>query len=261
MATVRPIPQSYYYSGQGRLFMGERDPVTGRPLSLIPVGNVPELEISIAVTKFEHKESMSGQRSVDLTVITEKTPTISITLESLDPRTLAMGLWGISREEAGATVTAETIKIKPGMTFALANPGVEDVVIQVAGADIDEATNYDIDPGFGTIYVKADAADITAEVEATISYKHGDTQRLDALMTETPPERFLRFEGLNTVNGDLVLVEIPRVSFEPIASLPLINEELAQAEITANILLDPLVVTQGVSQFFTQRIVKPAVTP
>lgn len=259
MAIVRPVPQSYYYSGQGRLFMGDRDPATGRPLNMVAVGNVPNLEIQLAVQKFEHKESMSGVRSVDLTVIQEMTPTIAITFESLDPRNLVLGLWGAATEETGGSVTEETIKIKQGAIVALAHPGVTDVVITVSGSPIDADDNYDIDPGFGTIYIHEDADDVDAQdTTATISYTHSGSQRMDALMQQTPPERFLRFEGLNTVNGDLALVEISRAAFEPMQSLPLINEELAQPEITANILLDPLITASGVSQFFTQRIITPS---
>lgn len=259
MANVRPQPTSYYYSGQGRLFMGERDPVTGRPISLVAVGNVPALEIAISVQKYEHKESQSGLRSTDVTVITEQTPTINITLESFSPRNLALGVWGTTYQDAAGTVTSEEIMVSKGAIVALRNPGVTNVVITLDGEStpLDEATNYDIDPGFGTIYFKADAADITGTtpVKATVAYEHADTERLEAMMLSTPPERFLRFEGLNTINGELVVLEIPRVAFEPFQSIPLINEEIAQAEVTGNILLDSLISSTSQSKFFSQRYV------
>lgn len=84
MASVRPIPESYYYSGQGRLAIGDRNESTGALSNLVFVGNVTSLTIDIATTKFEHKESMSGGRLIDLTIIQEKNATFKFSSESLD---------------------------------------------------------------------------------------------------------------------------------------------------------------------------------
>jgi len=257
MANVRPVPESYYYSGQGRLLIGERDPNTGRPLRMYAVGNVSALEIQVAVTTVQHKESMSGDRATDLTLVTEKTPTCNITFESLSLKNLVTAFWGTETAEAAGTVTGETLVLTRGAVVPLANPGVSDLELSLSGGGtLAEEGNYDIDPAFGTIYVKADAADIPAGEEGvtvTAAYSFADHSRLDALTQVAPPERFLRFEGLNTINGDAVLVEIPRASFQPLQSLPLINEEVAQAEVTVDILLDPFI-TSG-SKYYRQRIV------
>lgn len=261
MAIVRsPIPESYYYSGQGRLLMGERDPNTGRPIRLYQVGNVPALEIQLAVTSTQHKESMSGQRSTDLTLVTEKTPTINITLESLNLRNLAAAYWGEASEEAAGSVTGEVAKLTRGAAIPLAHPGVTDLVITYddsgTPATLAETGNYDYDPDYGTIYVLADATDVPENtgLDVTIAYSYAAHSRLDALTASAAPERFLRFEGLNTLNGDAVLVEIPRASFQPAQARALINEEVGQAEIVCDILLDPKITTG--SKFFTERILK-----
>ncbi len=105
MAQIRPVPTSYYYSGQGRLGIGDRDPVTGAFDSVVYVGNVTSLAADIAVQKFEHKESMSGDRGTDLTVVQEKNATFKFTAESLKLDLLAIGLYGASSSVTGGTVT------------------------------------------------------------------------------------------------------------------------------------------------------------
>lgn len=253
MSNVRPIPESYYYSGQGRLLMGERDPATGRALNVYAVGNVTALEVQIAVTTVNHKESMSGDRAQDFTLTTEKTPTANITFESLSTKNLVTGFWGEETTEAAGVVASEPLKLMRGAVVPLANPGISDLVLTAGGSPLDEEGNYDVDPVYGTIYVKADAADVPVEgVEVTAAYSYADHSRLDALTQQAPPERFLRFEGLNTINGDAVLVEIPRASFQPLQSLALINEDVANAQVTCNVLADSFI-TSG-SKYLRQRI-------
>lgn len=263
MAQIRPIPDSYYYSGQGRLFIGERDASTGKPLNLIAVGNVPALEVQLAVTTVNHRESMSGDRATDLTLVTEKTPTVVITFESLSFNNLVAAFWGEQSAVSSGTVAAsdgEVVKIKRGGVYTTEHPGISDLSITVGGTALAEDGNYDYDPAFGTIYVKADAPDIPAggEVEATLAYSYTSHERLDALTQTAPPERFLRFEGLNTINGDSVLVEIPRAAFQPLSSFPLINEEVGQVEVTADILLDPFITTG--SRYLRERLIKSSST-
>lgn len=84
---------NYYYSGQGSLLIAERDEGTGKPKGFLPVGNVPELTINIETSKLEHKESETGSRLTDLTIITEKKGTFEFKLENLSLDNLAMGLW------------------------------------------------------------------------------------------------------------------------------------------------------------------------
>lgn len=253
---ARPIPESYYYSGQGRLAIGDRDPVTGDYSNVEFVGNVTSLTIDIATTKFEHKESMSGQRAIDKTVIQEKNATFGFTSESLILNLLSIGLYGASKGVSAGTVVSEEHVVVPGKAIPLKHPNVSDVVIttkpETGSGAVVAADTYTIDEGFGTVYIPATSALLKGS-KVTIAYAHGKYDQIDAFTQGTPPERYLRFEGLNTVNGDLRLIEIPRAAFDPLTGLEFINEEFGSGEFAGNILPDLTVTSKDNSQFFRER--------
>lgn len=257
MATVRPIPTSYYYSGQGRLGIGSRNATTGELYDLLFVGNVTSLSLDIAVTKLEHKESMSGQRSVDLTIVQEKKATFKFTGESLTLSLLADGLFGTKSTIALGTATAEIHMARRGYAIPLLHPNVSSVVIStVTGATaLVEDTDYTVDEGFGTIYISPTSTVIDADPgeTITIAYSYGAYDKLEAFTQGTPPERFLRFEGLNTINGDLRLIDIPRASLDPLTGMEFINEDVGKGEFNGNILPDLTITGTGLSQYFKER--------
>lgn len=257
MASVRPIPQSYYYSGQGRLGIGSRNNTTGELYDMLFVGNVTSLAVDIAVKKFEHKESMSGQRSIDATVIQEKNATFKFTSESLNLEPLALGLYGSRATVTGATVTNEVHLARRGYAIPLLHPNVSIVSIDtvVGPTPLVEGVDYTVDEGFGTIYISATSTVVNADPGETVNvdYTYGAHDKLEAFTQGTPPERFLRFEGLNTINGDLRIIDIYRAAFDPLTGLEFINEELGKGDFGGNILPDLTVVNPLLSQFFRER--------
>lgn len=265
MATNRTVPQSHYFSGQGRLIIGERDPKTGKALSLREVGNCTALELTVQTTKTDHKESMSGERAIDLTLVTEKSATFKVTCESISLENLVIGLWGKILTSEAATVVAEPhVAAGPGALIALDHQNVTSVVVHDTKATptVIPADQYEVDPEFGTIRFNDDyvpPAAVAPSTEAgliTVDYTGAEgTKTIHGLTEVMPPEKFVRFEGINTVDGDLVLVEFPRASFEPLASLPFINEELASFDMTGTILRDNLIKGDG-SKYFRQTYIK-----
>lgn len=260
MAVVRPVPTSYYYSGQGRLGIGDRNTTTGQLDNVVFVGNVTSLTLDIAIQKFEHKEAQSGDRSIDLTVVQEKNATFKFTSESLSLNMLALGLYGTQSAVAGATVAGETHTVKKGYAIPLKHPKLTGAptVTKVAGSVVvAAANNWDYDAGFGTIYILAGATDLIDGDAVTIGYTYGGYDKNEAFTVQTPPERYLRFEGLNTVDGGLRLLEVPRAAFDPLTGLEFINEELGNGEFAGNCLPDLTVVTQGVSRYFREKRMTP----
>lgn len=253
MAQARPIPTSYYYSGQGRLGIGTRNASTGQLDSVVFVGNVTSLTLDIAVQKFEHKESMSGARGVDQTVIQERNATFKFTSESLNLDLLAVGLYGTSSSVTGGTVVGETHVVKRGAAIPLKYPKVSSIVVKKAGTAISEATNYDWDGDFGTIHIKAAAADVSDGDAVTVDYSYAVHSKIEAFTSGTAPERYLRFEGLNTVDGSFRLVEIPRGALDPLTGLEYINEEFGSGEFNGNILPDLTITGNGLSQYFREK--------
>lgn len=259
MASVRPIPESYYYSGQGRLGIGTRNP-DGTFADVVFVGNVTSLTIDIATTKFEHKESMSGQRGIDLTIVQEKNATFTFNAESLKLDLLALGLYGASSAVSTGTVASELHEIKIGTAIPLRHPNVSAVVVEEGGTPLVEGTDYAVDEGFGTVYPLATGAGVDGDTW-DIAYTYGAYDQIDAFTQATPPERYLRFEGLNTVDGSLRLIEVPRSAFDPLTGLEFINEELGAGEFAGTILPDLTITDASKSQYFRERRVAAPVTP
>jgi hypothetical protein len=262
MATYRPTPTSYYYSGQGRLGIGDYDSTSGEFKNVVFVGNVTSLTLDIEVTKFEHKESMTGDRAVDLTIIQEKNATFSFTSESLILPLLAAGLYGTQGTQAGAAVASELHYAKRGYAIPLKHPDVSALSIEtvvgstplVEGADAGD--DYQVDFEFGTVYINSDSTVIisaTAEQQVDIAYTHAGYDYVEAFTTGTPPEKYLRFEGLNTIDGDLRLVEIYRGAFDPLTGMEFINEELGSGEFGGNALPDLTITDTAKSKYFRER--------
>lgn len=263
---------NYYYSGQGSLLAAKRDPLTGQPLGFLPIGNVPSLSLDIEITKFEHKESESGDRALDLTIVQEKKGKFTFSMESVPAENMAVGLYGESATVAGATVsTPEAITVPDdavgGMVFPLAHPKVSTVVIK----DVTDTTtyvantDYTVNPDTGTITLIA-GGDIVTDAVAAVgtgivlhaTYTHGGYVNLEAFTQEVSPERWLRFEGLNTVDGSRVLIDMFRAQFDPLTGLQLISDEIAAPEMKGSLLADPFITNPNVSKYFRQRYVTPA---
>ena len=315
--------QNYYYSGQGSVYVAQRN-AAGNPLGFRQIGNVPSLELSIDVTKFEHKESCTGQRAIDLTIVQEKNGTFTVNMESISAKNLALAAWGTSGLVAGAAVTTGSIvvddpdlryhvgdvNLDPDVVITLENPAavgaaawvattayaVGDTVIPVVANDrfyyvatsnagtsagteptwpvvtgdtvvdgtvtwtdgglivLVEDTHFSVDSIFGMVAFLS-AAGVVSGSTYTVGYTHLGYVNVDAL-TETSQERWLRFEGLNTIDGQQVIVDLFRASFDPLQGYGLINEEIAAMEVSGNILLDPQ--RPAGQQFFRQQYVNSA---
>ena len=231
---------NYYYSGQGSLYVAARDTDTGLPLGFTRVGNIPKLTVDIEIDKFEHKESESGQRLIDLTIIKEKKGTFNFTLENLSIANLVLGLWGEQSAVTGAAITNEAVTAHLGKRTALKHLQISAVTVtDVAGTTTYTVdTDYVIDAANGALDIPTDST--IAEGETIhVDYTHAAYTDLQAFTQTTPPERFLRFEGINTVDDKPVIVELFRAVFDPLTGYELINEELGSLEMRGNVLADP----------------------
>lgn len=140
--------QSYYYSGQGQVFLGGRQ-ANGKPGKLLAIGNVSDLKISVETTVVEHKEAQTGQRGIDLRLQTETKASLSMTMESFVATNLAQALRGTNTARTASSVTGEAISLYPGGVTGLGHINVSAVAIkQNAGATtltayVDDVTPYD----------------------------------------------------------------------------------------------------------------------
>lgn len=303
---------NYYYSGQGSLYIAERDPTTGNPVGFMAVGNVPELTLNIETTKFEHKESESGSRLIDLTIIQEKKGTFEFRLENMNLDNLTLGLWGTKASVTGATATDENVIMTKGMRSPLLHPKVSAVTVESkAGAEAtawvtltayatgvykvpvtpnahyykvttagttgateptwptnggtvvdgtvtwtdmglivkSNTTDYSLDANNGVVVVLPTAAIEDGKVHL-VSYTYGGYTKVDAFMSAAAPERWLRFEGINTVDNSKVIVDLFKAQFDPLTGYALLNEELGSVTMRGSLLADSTRLTG--SKFFRQ---------
>lgn len=243
---------SQYFSGQGALLLATRNATTGAAEGFREVGNVSALTLGVETTTFEHKESCSGVRGIDLEIVQEINVSASFTLESMSPENLALVLYGSSSTVAGGSVTDEQIPLYHDKWMPLANIDVSNVVV---GDDATPTTtyvvgtDYEINLAAGSIKALSTGA-ITDGQVVFVDYDNGGHSEVEAVESGTPPTRWARFEGLNTADTDKpVVIDFYKMSIQPLAELALITDEISQAEVESKVLSDAL--RQTGSQYFS----------
>ena len=240
-----------YYSGQGKLLVAERDG-SGNPMGFTELGNIPSATLDIEIEKEEHKESQTGQRGVDLTIIKEKKGRMAITLENFDLEVMALGLHGTHAIVAGSSVTDENVTAYHDKPQPVVHPmTISSVVIQ----DVTDTTtyvldtDYTLDTTYGTITALSTGSITDLEV-LHVDYTYAGYTKLD-VFTEATPIRWVRFQGVNTTDANnALIVDIYKASFDPITGYELITDEVGQVELAADVLFDDL--RQSGSNYFTQ---------
>lgn len=224
-----------YFSGQGRVFIGARD-LNGNPQGLTFVGNVPDLKVSLSVETLEHQESQSGQRLTDLQLIKTKKGEFACTLEELIQSNLELALYGSTTAVTTGTVTDEPVisTAELGKLYLLGNQNVSSVILK-AGATTVADTQYTVNAKHGSILF----TDLTGVTDAiTASYSYG-AANVTAMFTQPLPERWVRFEGLNTADANKeVVIDLYRVAINPAKDLSVISNELMKFELSGQVLAD-----------------------
>ncbi len=241
---------NHYYSGQGVVMLSPRGD-DGNPLGFVPVGNVSDLKISVAVSTLEHKESQTGQRATDLRLTTETKCSLSMTVENFIAANLADALRGSTVSMVAGTVTDGPIIARLGKIVALPHVQVSSVVIKDGATTLVAGTDYTVNEVAGSVKF---ATTITGVVEAddlTVSYSYQTQHQIDAL-TEGAKELYMRFEGLNTAeSNDPVVVEVFKFLTDPLKELALISDAIQQFTLEGSVLADPTKLTG--SKFFNVR--------
>ena len=218
----------------------------------MPVGNVASLTIAVEREEFEHKESCSGARAIDLTITQEISATVTMVLESLNRENLALALFGTSSTITGTSVVNENIIARLDKFVPVAHIKISNVVVTDVGAAtvfvLD--TDYNLNAEFGTI-CPLSTGGITDLETLEIDYDFATQDEVEAITSSTPPERALRFEGLNTAAAPNTefLVDVFRFQGAPLAELALIQDEVSQMSIEGDALVDPFKPTTA-SQIF-----------
>src|SRR5690349_6531637 len=174
-----------YVVGRGRLFFNKFLPNT-KTLSggARYLGNSPELTLSQDEEKLDHYNSDSGIKVKDASVSLQNDQSGSFSLDDISADNLALWFRGVveSNAVAGGAVADEAhnnVQLGTYLQLGLTdgNPiGARNVSLVVvtnvtqAGAVVDMAGNYEVDPVTGRVLILDDATDIAADDDLTIDY-------------------------------------------------------------------------------------------
>jgi hypothetical protein len=229
-----------YFSGQGKLFIASRDS-NGNAGAFRYVGNVSDFKPQLATTTIEHKESTSGQRLTDLRLTTEKKANVDAVLDDFDKNNLGLALYSTPSTVSGSSVTAEVLPsaLAVGDYARLKYPEVSAVVVKDSAgtpATLVLGTDYEISSAnHGTIKILSLGA-YTQPFKVDYTYAAHDNV---VMFNAAPAERWLRFEGINTADGDKpVLVELYRVLLDPLKELALISDDIGALNLSGSVLYD-----------------------
>ncbi|WP_035277579.1 phage tail tube protein [Desulforegula conservatrix] len=232
-----------YLSGQGKVYLATRN-AQGVPGAMVFLGNTPNLELNLEIDNMEHIESYTGNRARDARIIKTKKGTVSMSMEDFNLDNLALALYGKQVTVAGSSVVDEVLPntMVVGSRYLLANQKVSSLVIKDSSATpktLTSGTNYSASAD-DLVYGAFTVLDLTTPVGIVqplkASYSYGARTDM-ALFTEQIPERYLRFEGINTVDSSKVMLELYKLSFDP-AGLSMINDDWNKQDLKAELLVD-----------------------
>lgn len=225
-----------YMSLQGKFYLSEL--VNGVASGMRYIGNIPEFELEIGADVVEHKESTSGQRTTDFTMINATSVNFSGQLEELNPENLQYILSGMAHTVPTKTVADVSLgTVVAGQEIKLEGYNLKTVTFKDSTSGTPKTVdpeNYTLDAKFGTVIFN-DVADLTMPILA--SYTTGAVTHT-TLASDFEKEYQLFFKGVNTANGEHVAVTLWRTKKSPETTFPLIHEELGQYEISGQALSD-----------------------
>lgn len=234
-----------YFSGQGRVKVAKRLP-SGRPGPLMLLADCSSAKFEPKVDVEKIKESMTGQRLTAKRNETGKDVTFTVTCKQFSKTSVALGLYSELVSITAGTVTAEAFPtgLAAGDEIALEHGNVSNLVLidstgtpKTLVKDTDYAENSLV---FGNVGILRDptTATLTEPILAAYSYAAADSF---PMFSKSPEERYIRIEGLNTVEEDApVLIEIYKGKAAPFSSVDWISDSASNQDIAFDCLFDPL---------------------
>lgn len=237
-----------YGSFQGEIFLAERS-VGGNPiLPYESIGDANVFDVGNSVDKLTIKESISGFRKTAVSIITGQENTGTINFRSIKPENFAIMALGLVIDVAGSTVSNEAFP--PGLSVGdilfLDKPGKVTAITLVdnTGSPVTLilGTHFEHN-GYGQIRIKS-LEGLTQPLKAS-TYTVVAIKRVP-IQVQSPPERALLFEGVNTAefNADGTFKRVRliyyRIRFNPVETFSWIQESDAlSTPVTIDILDDP----------------------
>jgi hypothetical protein len=229
------------FSFQGKVYLGMRG-ADGKPQALRWVDDSSQLQVKLSTDTEERQESYSGNRLTSVRLQKAKKAEFTLVLNAFSKQNLALGLYGSALDVATGTATAEAFPtgLAVGDVVALDHRDVSTVVITDSTATpktLVEGTDYSIESAPGGL-VKLLALGSPAYTQPfKAAYSYAASVRLP-MFTAGIPERYLVFDGINTVDNSRVRVRLYRAVFDPADTLDMITDALSSLSLKGSVLFD-----------------------
>lgn len=231
----------YYYYGQGRLF-SRRLNVPGSKWRWW--GDVSSLTLAMQIEKLQHRESYSGNKGIARDFPISKAMTLNAVVHQLDTDSLAELVYGqTSQVAAGAVVNEDLGTVAVGDIIKLDYPGVSALAITDSATPTPATiagTHYTLDPRFGHLEFTGLPSSPAPTMPLKAAYSHLANKQVNFLTQPQPIIEF-RYEGFNLAESSApVVVELYRLSTDPLQELALINNDtsLSSTTIACAVLID-----------------------
>ncbi len=213
---------SKYYMGQGKVYAAVRGE-TGIAGGYRFLGNCARLDISLGRAGMARADK--GAASQPLVRVPGSDPSFTLDMESIEKENLALVLHGENTDVAADTEDEIQIVARKGMMVPLPHINIT-AFTSLKSADNTityPAGSYTVDLAAGCIEFAATST-IPDNTVVKAKYTHAG-HTFTGVYTNRPEFIALRFQGINTADNNApVVVDLFKTKFDPVDSLPLIND-------------------------------------
>lgn len=233
------------FSFNGKIYIGDRLS-TGKPGTLRWVGDASQMQVKLSVDTEERQESYTGNRLTSVRLAKAKKAEFSLTVNDFSSANLALGLFGTAASITASPVTGEPlptgvvagdiIRLTYGNVSSLVITGADGTTPLVAGTDYSEES---LPAGLVKVIDPTHFNDGTGSppAAATAAYSYAAVDNIP-MFGVVSQERYVLLDGINTVDGSRVRVELPRCYFDPIGTLDMITDSLSNLQMQGSVLYD-----------------------
>lgn len=247
-----------YLLGRACVFVSELDAVTGLPTCYRPVGNTPNLSLSVDVEELTHRASLCAQFGgavVDRRLIIQQTLNISMTLEEINHENAAIFVSGTVDNPANpavAGITAFTLTTELALncwypifdsagiramgidkTLVVSNNITGAPVLLIQGAA--PTGDYTVDEVSGMVEYHSGGPDATlaagSDIDIALTADAGAPATIERVLALTAAQKRFAVKAMveNANNAaEIVEVEFHSVNLVGDGDLAMVGDELAQ---------------------------------
>lgn len=228
--------ESKYFSGQGPVFIGERD-ASGQPKGLDFLGDMATVTLTPSVDKETVTENVSGSSAIGASFTKKVEYQFAMQMRSIKPDHLSVALQSGNTAKAAGTVTNEPHVGYKGKFIVLKHTNVSSVVVTKTGGTptYTAGTDYIVHADKGMIEIISAGA-ITDGLALLTDYSHAAQHHL--AVAPADKDYYLVFSGINRAdNNKQTRCEMYRVQLSP-SALAMIESKSAEMPITGTVMLD-----------------------